>query len=1157
MSTTTHDGLDRRLARTPLAIVGMSSLFPGSTSTESYWNNIVDRVDSITEVPADHWDPDDHYSADRTAPDKTYATRGGFLDPVPFHPIDFGIPPAQLEVTDVLQLLSLVVARDVLHDAHADQEWYDRRRTGVVLGVTGANQLTQPLSARLQTPALKRAALSMGLDEDDAEELATRYRAAFAPWEEHSFPGMLGNVVAGRVANRFDLGGMNMTVDAACASSLGALRAAAAELVDHRADTMITGGCDAENTIFMYLCFSKTPAFSVSGEVRPFDAGADGTLIGEGIGMLALRRLEDAERDGNQIYAVVRGIGSASDGRHKSIYAPAPGGQQLAVRRAYADADCEASTIGLVEAHGTGTAVGDATELSALSDVLREEGAGDGEIAVGSVKSQIGHTKAAAGAAGLIKLAMALQHRVVPPTINIERPADVFGDGPLHVSAEPRPWLPSAQRPVRRAGLSSFGFGGTDFHVVLEEHPASRRIGSALRRPEVRVWTASSADALAGEVEASESGIASGTPIPPGDPRIAVVAKDEDELEALRAAAVKRLRAEPDRAWHDQAGIVYRPRAVDGGSGLLFAGQGSQYVNPGLAAVLREPTLLDAFEQAVRTPGLEHLGRVAFPAPRFEAAGRRQDEERLRSTDNAQPVIGALSAGHARLLERLGLEAEGFAGHSFGELTALWAAGSIGDEDYFPLAAARGSAMARAAQDSGDPGSMAAVLSDRVTTERLVADIPGLRICNFNSPTQHVVGGPSDAIDALVGRADAESVSVVPLPVAAAFHTPIVAGARDRFRDAVADRPVGAPTRGTVYTNTSGAKYGDDVAANAATLVDQLAEPVDFVGVVEQMYRDGIRVFVECGPGHVLGRLVRSILGDDTDALVVALDAGNPETADHALSEGIAQLVVAGALNAWRSPDARPSRPAPAGRGPAVYLTGMNHVPDQRRAAYEQALAKPYELSLASGPAAHRAAPAAAVRPGTALVAGSRDTTPDRRMTHPSTSDRSQTYETTSEAQSMSVESPQSQSQSQAHVALAREQWQVHAAFLAGQQQVSAALLGVLQDPPRDGIDVAAVEQVVRQATAVGDTHVAVNRLISAGAGNGESTAEAERTLSATITATTPSVPARQTRALAPAATTDAFGGTVADALYEAATSEAPAPAPACLLYTSDAADDK
>lgn len=163
MSTTAHDGLDRRLARTPLAIVGMSSLFPGSTNAEDYWKNIVGRVDSITEVPADHWDPQEHYSADRTSPDKTYATRGGFLDPVPFHPIEFGIPPAQLEVTDVLQLLSLVVARDVLRDAQADQEWYDRQRTGVVLGVTGANQLTQPLSARLQTPALKRAALSMGL----------------------------------------------------------------------------------------------------------------------------------------------------------------------------------------------------------------------------------------------------------------------------------------------------------------------------------------------------------------------------------------------------------------------------------------------------------------------------------------------------------------------------------------------------------------------------------------------------------------------------------------------------------------------------------------------------------------------------------------------------------------------------------------------------------------------------------------------------------------------------------------------------------------------------------------------------------------------------------------------------------------------------------
>lgn len=1058
--------LDRRLARTPLAIVGLSSLFPGSSTISEFWNNVVDGVDSITEVPTGHWDVAEHYSPDRSAPDKTYATRGGFLDPVPFHPIDFGIPPSQLEVTDVLQLLSLVVARDVLSDARADEPWFDRSRTGVVLGVTGANQLTQPLSARLQGPAIKNAARSMGLSESDADELTTRFRAAFAPWEENSFPGMLGNVVAGRVANRFDLGGMNMTVDAACASSLGALRAAAAELLDHRADTMITGGCDAENTIFMYMCFSKTPAFSVSGQVSPFDTGADGTLIGEGIGMLALRRLADAERDGNRIYAVLRGIGSASDGRHKSIYAPAAGGQRLAIRRAYEDADCAPSSIGLVEAHGTGTAVGDATELSVLSEVLSASGATDGAIAVGSVKSQIGHTKAAAGAAGLIKLALALQHRVLPPTINVDRPADVFTDGPLHVSAEPRPWLPSPGRPVRRAGLSSFGFGGTDFHVVLEEHPAASEIGSSLRRPIVRVWSAETTAALLEALGTAPTGIDSGTVLPDGHPRLAVVAEDAAGADRLRDLAAERLRSDADRAWTDPRGAYYRPCVSAGRVGLLFAGQGSQYVNPGLTAVLREPVLLDAFEAAASTPGLEHLGEIAFPPPRFDGAAQQQDELRLRATEHAQPVIGALSVGHSRLLRELGLESDAFAGHSFGELTALWAVGSIADEDYFPLALARGSAMAAAAGDGDDPGAMAAVLADAATVERLLDSSDRLRVCNRNSPMQHVVGGPSAGIEELVRRGGAEGVRVVQLPVAAAFHTPIVAGARDRFGEAVAQRAVTPPKYGTVYANTTGAQYGDDTIANSATLVEQLAQPVDFVGVVERMYADGIRVFVECGPGRVLSRLVRSILGDEADVLVVALDSGDPKTSDQSLAAAVAQLVVAGVLPRWRFPHEQAAAPVPTGKGPAVYLTGVNHVPEQRRAAYAATLARPYRLETTSG-ALSTEAPGVRVgqaQPGTTVIAS------------PSEGRR--------EAQNMSVEPMQNPPMP--HHNLAQEQWGAHAAFLAGQHQISTALLGMLQTPPSGGVDVVALEQVVRQCVAVSDTHVTVNRLVSGAVGDGQ-----------------------------------------------------------------------
>ncbi|MGY2061245.1 beta-ketoacyl synthase N-terminal-like domain-containing protein, partial [Nocardia gipuzkoensis] len=257
-----------------------------------------------------------------------------------------------------------------------DSDWYDASRAGVVLGTIGGAAISEGFNARLVTPQIREAVLACGLSERDAEEIVAKYSSAFAPWEENSFPGALGNVIAGRIANRFDLGGTNFVVDSACASSLTAVRLAVDELLSGRADFMLTGGAEFKNTIFNYLCFSKTPAFSRAGRVRPFDESADGTLSGEGIGMLALKRLDDAERDGNRIYAVLRAIGSSSDGRFKSIYAPRREGQVNALHRAYAEAGFDADQVGLVECHGTGTSVGDAIEVSALREVFEAAGSG-------------------------------------------------------------------------------------------------------------------------------------------------------------------------------------------------------------------------------------------------------------------------------------------------------------------------------------------------------------------------------------------------------------------------------------------------------------------------------------------------------------------------------------------------------------------------------------------------------------------------------------------------------------------------------------------------------------------------------------------------------------------------------------------------------------
>lgn len=391
----------------PVAIIGIGCAFPGAPDAEKFWANIKAARDTITDVPASHWRPEDYFDPDQNAADMTYAKRGGFLDPVEFPPLDFGISPNNIEATDTTQLLGMMVARDALRDAgYAAIEGrdagrpFDRQRTSVILGVTGALELVIPLGARLGHPVWRKALRDSGVDGETAEAVVRRISESYVPWQENSFPGLLGNVAAGRVANRFDLGGTNCVVDAACASSLSAIHMAAMELHAGDADMVISGGLDTFNDIFMYMCFSKTPALSPGGTSRPFSGDGDGTILGEGLGIVVLKRLSRAERDGDRIYAVIRGIGAASDGQGSAIYAPQSRGQAKAMRAAYERSGITPDTVELIEAHGTGTRVGDAVELESVSSVYGEHKRGEMPwCALGSVKSMIGHTKAAAGAA--------------------------------------------------------------------------------------------------------------------------------------------------------------------------------------------------------------------------------------------------------------------------------------------------------------------------------------------------------------------------------------------------------------------------------------------------------------------------------------------------------------------------------------------------------------------------------------------------------------------------------------------------------------------------------------------------------------------------------------------------------------------------------------
>ena len=671
--------INSSLKKTPIAVIGISAMFADAKNIEEYWTNIIQSRDSIKEVPPNRWLIDDYFDEDMTAPDKTYCKRGGFLPEVDFNPMEFGLPPNILEVTDASQLLGLVAARDAFEDAGygRNSEKFTKalkEKTGVLLGVGGGQKLITPLIARLQYPIWERALRASGVAEEDIPKIVEKMKSAYVGWNENSFPGLLGNVISGRITNRFDLGGINSVVDAACAASLSAIKMSLSELIEGRCDMMLTGGVDTDNSPFMYMSFSKTPAFSKSGNISPFSDKADGMLIGEGLGMLVLKRLEDAERDNDRIYAVIKGVGTSSDGRFKSVYAPRPAGQALAMNRAYEDAGYLPETVGLLEAHGTGTGAGDPTEFTSMQMVFGANNPRKQHIALGSVKSQIGHTKSAAGAAGIIKAVLALHHKVLPPTINVEQPNSKFDikDSAIYINTEARPWLRNGH--PRRSGVSAFGFGGINVHITMEEYLGRGTTDYRLHEPYKTIILQASnptellkiGNAILSQLNSAESEtvfkelIAESKNIQliQQNARVGfVVNSKQDCIEMLKVANTQGFSS---NSWDHPKGIYYRPTGIDVNTDkvvALFAGQGSQYIGMGKELANAFPAVAQTFEQVdnlYKSENSTPLSNKIFPIPVFSKEEKVQQQLELTKTQFAQPAIGALSMGQYKTLQNAG-----------------------------------------------------------------------------------------------------------------------------------------------------------------------------------------------------------------------------------------------------------------------------------------------------------------------------------------------------------------------------------------------------------------------------------------------------------------------------------------------------------------------
>src|SRR5271157_2182981 len=925
-----------------IAIVGVGAVLPDAPNAPAFWENVKSGRYSITEVTPDRWDPALYYDPDHNAPDKTYSKIGGWVREYVWDPMKWrlAIPPRVADAMDDQQKWAIACTHEALEDYGYPKRPLDLNRTAVILGNAMAGEkhyLTAlriffPEYARELTESASFAALPAPLRRDITNELHQRIGKLLPEITEDSMPGELANCIAGRIAKLFNFHGPNFTTDAACASEMAAISSAVEGLVENDFDLAVTGGIDHNMGVSSFVKFCKIGALSATG-TRPYAEGADGFVMGEGAAIFLLKRLADAERDGDKIYAVLRGIAGSSDGKGKGITAPNPAGQRTCIQRGWDNAGLSPATATLFEGHGTSTRVGDVVEAQSLVDVLGKSNLPKGSIALGSVKSNFGHLKGAAGAAGILKTVLALCDKVLPPSLHCEHPSpDIdFAHSPLYVNTELKPWAVPADG-VRRAGVSAFGFGGTNFHAVFEEYVPGRLNGNGKRSLAVTapppVVTAPPA-VLAQQSVSEIAGAATSTAVvgfkAPLRGALVIGAATADEL-AVRLATVQKeaeagraaaptapaeadLRA-PERLVIDYADAadladksakalkafsayqpaiwkalrpqgIFRGRGQAGKIAFLYTGQGSQYVN--MIAPLRaaEPLVADLFAEADRimTPLLgKPLSQFIFVDPTNpEAVGKA--EEDLRQTEITQPTVLTIDLALTRLLAAYGIQPDMTMGHSLGEYGALVASGSLTFEDALAAVSARGRGMTHVAVN--DTGRMAAVFAPLAEVERILKTINGyVVIANINSGQQSVIGGASQAVEQAMEIFLQAGYEVRPLPVSHAFHTSIVAPASEPLREMLMQLHI-QPPRVPVIANVNGEFYpsGPDVVPQMLDLLaQQVACPVQFVKGLRTLYDAGARIFVEVGPKKALQGFAEEVLGNRGD--VVTFFTNHPKVGD-------------------------------------------------------------------------------------------------------------------------------------------------------------------------------------------------------------------------------------------------------------------------------------
>jgi acyl transferase domain-containing protein len=875
--------------RGEVAIVGLACTYPGARRMAQFWQNIVNKFDAIADVDPEHWDPDVFFDPDANAEDRLYSKKGGWLPTTfSFNPLSFGIPPATVSDSEPDQFLLLRCAFEALDDAGYLKRDYDRHRVSVIVGrgnYPGPGQTWLVMRTVVESVISIVRRLRPDLSEEKLQRLRKLLKAKIPKLTPEGAGGIIPNITTGRVANRFDFMGQNYSVDAACASTLIATEIAVRNLLTGVDDMSLVGGLHICSQVPFLSIFKVTRATSLSSVVRPFDENADGTLAGEGVGMLVLKRLADAERDGDRIYAVIKGVGSASDGRAKSVLAPRVEGEILAIRRALEMADVPSETIGLVECHGTATVVGDSTEIQALEAAYGSAGVHGPSCAIGSVKSMIGHTMPAAGAASLIKTALALYQRVLPPTLNVNRPHARLLDPAcrFYVNTETKPWIQRSDGPPRRAGVNAFGFGGINAHVVMEEYT---RADETLLSSHLREWPteviilqgesrASLLDALTSlrEYAVRVEGVTlrdvaytlntSLTNLPH---RVAIVASSLEEL-AQKIDRVKVRLSDPSCVQiRERSGIFYfeNPELRNGKLALLFPGEGAQYLNMMADLCVHFPEVRKSFDlgdaavkDAFRTP----LSALLYPPPAFSEIDEKAAEERLWSLEHGTETVLTASLGMLALSRSLKIRPDMMTGHSVGDWLALIGSGILDLDEMIGSMDTLDRIYQKLKENITIPKrAMLAVGAGREKILQLARDFDcEVEIANDNCPHQVVAVTDVECARAFAEHLLKSGVFVERLPYDGGYHTPSFTYINEPLLQLFRSYSIKPPTI-PVYCGMTAEPWPDDPDAIRTIASSAYSHPILFTQTIERMYDDGARIFIEAGPRGNLTAFVDDIL---------------------------------------------------------------------------------------------------------------------------------------------------------------------------------------------------------------------------------------------------------------------------------------------------------